>query len=46
MAWDEGYLATRPIGDEPFPALCLMPLTFGRLRVVVATDEYSAGEHY
>ena len=46
MSWRDGYLATRPLGEGEFPALALMPLTFGRLRVVVVPDEFSAGEHY
>ena len=47
MSWREGYVATRPL-DPPneFPALALMPLTFGRLRIVVVPDEWTAGEHY
>lgn len=45
--WDptnEGYLAGRPMADGRY--WCLMPLTFGRNRIVIAEDQFTVGEHW
>lgn len=42
--WLEGMIAARPMADGR--AWCLIPLTFGRLRIVIAPDEFSMGEHW
>lgn len=39
-----GYVATRPMADGRLWGL--LRITFGRLRIVVIEDEWSAGEHY
>lgn len=41
--YDQGYLAVRPLGDDLY--LVLHPITFGRLRLTVATDDWM-GEHW
>lgn len=45
--WDpktEGYLAGEKMEDGRW--WCLMPLTMGRLRIVIAEDEFTTGEHW
>ena len=41
---DGGYLAARLMDDGRY--WCLMQLTFGRLRIVIAEDWSTAGEHW
>ena len=41
---DGGYMAGKPMRDGRW--WCLMPLTLGRLRIVIAEDEWTAGEHW
>jgi hypothetical protein len=41
---DDGYIAGRPMDDGRW--WCLMPLTFGRNRIVIAEDQFSVGEHW
>jgi hypothetical protein len=43
-AKDEGYLGAIPMEDGRM--WCLMPLTFGRVRIVIAEDQFTAGEHW
>jgi hypothetical protein len=38
------YEAVRPLSDGQW--LCLMKLTFNRMRLIVAPDEWTAGEHW
>ena len=42
--WQEGFIAVQPMDDGR--AWCLMPLTFGRVRLVIAEDWCSMGEHW
>lgn len=45
--WDpkaEGYIAGMPMEDGRW--WCLAPLSLGRVRIVIAEDEYTAGEHW
>lgn len=42
--WCAGYLSVGPMPDGR--AWCLMPLTLGRLRIVIAEDVHTAGEHW
>ena len=45
--WDpkaNGYLAGVPMPDGRY--WCLLLLTFGRLRIVIAEDRWTAGEHW
>jgi len=42
--WLEGVTAALPMADGR--AWCLIPLTFGRLRIVIAEDQFSMGEHW
>lgn len=45
--WDpkaNGYLAGSKMEDGRF--WCLLPLTLGRLRIVIAEDYATAGEHW
>ena len=43
-SWQEGVLAAQPMADGR--AWCLIPLTFGRVRIVIAEDQFSMGEHW
>jgi hypothetical protein len=42
--WLMGVIAARPMADGR--AWCLVPLLLGRLRIVIAEDEFSMGEHW
>lgn len=45
--WDpkaEGYLGGKLMDDGRW--WCLMPLSLGRVRIVIAEDEFTAGEHW
>lgn len=45
--WDakaNGYVMGQPMADGRY--WCLLLLTFGRLRIVIAEDQFSAGEHW
>jgi hypothetical protein len=42
--WQSGYLSVMAMDDGR--AWCLMPLTLGRLRIVIAEDCWTAGEHW
>ena len=42
--WWTGYLQVRAMPDGR--AWCLLPLTLGRLRIVIAEDQWTAGEHW
>ena len=41
---DGGYIMGEPMEDGRY--WCLLLLTFGRLRIVIAEDQFSAGEHW
>jgi len=41
---DAGYITGMPMDDGRY--WCLLLLTFGRLRIVIAEDQFSAGEHW
>src|SRR5262245_26947778 len=41
---DAGYVLGQEMDDGRW--WCVMPLTFGRLRIVIAEDQYTAGEHW
>ena len=43
-AHENGYLAVEPMPDGR--AWCLLALTLGRLRIVIAEDQFTAGEHW
>ena len=45
--WDpleNGYVAAKPMEDGRW--WCLMPLYGGRFRIVIAEDQFTAGEHW
>ena len=45
--WDykaNGYVMGTPMADGRW--WCLLPLTFGRFRIVIAEDIFTAGEHW
>lgn len=48
--WAEGYIAAKPIEDEGDPTaqlwLTVVPLTFGRARLCVATAGNASVEHW
>lgn len=41
---NEGYIDGRPMADGRW--WCLLPLTMGRVRIVIAEDQFTAGEHW
>ena len=41
---DEGYIAGVPMDDGRW--WCLMPLWGNRVRIVIAEDQFTAGEHW
>lgn len=43
-AEENGYIDTRRMDDGRY--WCLMNLTLGRLRIVIAEDQFTAGEHW
>lgn len=42
--WCAGYLTVQPMRDGR--AWCLVPLLLGRLRIMIAEDQWTAGEHW
>ena len=42
--WADGYLDVQPMPDGR--AWCLVPLIGGRLRIMIAEDHFTAGEHW
>jgi hypothetical protein len=42
--WHESYLEVQPMEDGR--AWCLVPLIGGRLRIMIAEDQWTAGEHW
>ena len=42
--WSDGYFAVQPMADGR--AWCLVPLIGGRLRIMIAEDHFTAGEHW
>ena len=42
--WTEQYEHIKPLDDGTY--LVMFPITFGRLRLAIAQDEWSLGEHW
>ena len=42
--WTKQYEHIKPLDDGTY--VVMFPITFGRLRIAIALDEWSLGEHW